>query len=413
MERKLTFKEKLLAITKRQKKKANKHSIIFLLVSVVLLGLLMMLPTPQATQATKDSDTRFTASFVGDMLFGRYVEEVTKHNGYDFLFENVKPYLLASDYVTGNFEQAVTKKETYKPKDKPIVFQASSDSVKALKKANFTVINVANNHFMDYNLNGLRDSFSAFNKYNLPLVGAVKEPLVGEDSKQPGDVYISYYGQQINLSKLVSTISYVNKNGLKVATLGFTDDFRSGFRATTERPGVLPANVEIMLPLIKEAKSKADLVFVHMHWGVEYDMEPSKRMKDLAKVISDAGADVIIGHHTHVLSSVDVYNNTIIFYGLGNFIFDQGWSRTKDSVIAQYHVSNNGQVKVELVPLRIREARPQQIGTLGQFYRLKVFRELTKYTSNKQDWVVENGKLVYSFTNPSLSKLGNVDDNGK
>src|SRR5699024_11604911 len=81
-------------------------------------------------------------------------------------------------------------------------------------------------------------------------------------------------------------------------------------------------------------------VIANVHWGIEYNKNPSKRQEDMAHAISDAGADVIVGHHPHVLSDIELYNNanneeTVIFYSLGNFIFDQGWTRTKDSAVAR------------------------------------------------------------------------------
>ncbi|MDV2888364.1 CapA family protein, partial [Alkalihalophilus pseudofirmus] len=78
---------------------------------------------------------------------------------------------------------------------------------------------------------------------------------------------------------------------------------------------------KIFIPMIAEASKKADLVLVHVHWGQEYDNEPNDRQKDLAKAIADAGADVIIGAHPHVLEPIEVYNGTVIFYSLGNFVF--------------------------------------------------------------------------------------------
>lgn len=384
MEREYTLKEKLLIFTKNQKKKANKHTFIALGIVIVLMTLFLIFDKAPIPQVTKEKDTVFSASMVGDMMFGGAVEEVTKQFGFSYLFENVNPYLANSDYVTGSFEN-------------PGVLHTSPAAVQALKKANFATLNVGNNQV---------NTFSAFEMKNLGIVGALKDPLPGSQNKLPTDVMVNDDGQQVNLSKLASTISYTEKNGIILATLGFTDKYAKENRATTNQPGILPANLEIMLPLIKEAKSHADLVFVHMHWGEEYEMEPSPRMKDLARAVSDAGADVIIGHNTHVLSSVDVYKNTLILYGLGNFITDQVMSRTGESVLAQYQVNKNGQVKVELIPLLIREGRPQAIGTMGWFTRGKIFKELTKYTTNKQNWVVENNKLVYKFSNP-LIKGGN------
>ena len=99
-----------------------------------------------------------------------------------------------------------------------------------------------------------------------------------------------------------------------------------------------------MIGKARDAKQgNADLVVVNMHWGQEYSTSATSRQTELAKAVIDAGADVIIGHHPHVLQSFDVYNDGIIFYSLGNFVFDQGWTRTKDSAMVQYHLAEDGQ----------------------------------------------------------------------
>src|SRR5699024_12851142 len=99
---------------------------------------------------------------------------------------------------------------------------------------------------------------------------------------------------------------------------------------------VAKAILENIVQTLQIANENADLVIDKVHWGIEYNKKPSKRQEDMAHAISDAGADVIVGHHPHVLSDIELYNNanneeTVIFYSLGNFIFDQGWTRTKDS----------------------------------------------------------------------------------
>src|SRR5699024_11775223 len=127
------------------------------------------------------------------------------------------------------------------------------------------------------------------------------------------------------------------------------------------------------------ANENADLVIANVHWGIEYNKNPSKRQEDMAHAISDAGADVIVGHHPHVLSDIELYNNanneeTVIFYSLGNFIFDQGWTRSEESAVAQYHINNDGKKRVERIPLRVKES--QHNDTKNQYDRIKIFKQL-------------------------------------
>ncbi|MBS4198473.1 CapA family protein [Bacillus sp. FJAT-49732] len=380
MARKLTAQERILRKLKRDKKKNLPYTIITLAITMILMIVFSVASEPPKIKVSNDKNTIFTATMAGDVMMGRNVEYVTNRYGQDYLFRYVKPYLESSDYVVSNFEHPVVLQDGYTKAEKYIHLKTSKESVETLKNLNFSAVTIANNHLKDYGKRGLVDTLNTFKEVGLDAVGA---GLDLEDSKK---------------------ISYQTKNNVKVALLGFTDSFTKGARALELRSGVLAADPEIFLPLINEAKMNADLVIVNVHWGQEYDNEAHPRQKEIAKAMVDAGADIIVGHHPHVLSSVEVYKNSVIFYSLGNFVFDQGWTRTRDSAIVQYKLHSNGKAKIEVTPLRIREATPKPIGKLGYFHAQKIFRTLTKDTPNKDEWKIENGKLTYELDHSNVLK---------
>src|SRR5690625_1733869 len=371
MKKNLTMQEKLLKFIKRQKKKTLKHALILLPITIGIMFFLNVVHKPALPIVEKDEEALVTASFVGDMMFGRYVENITKQHGEEFIFQYVEPFFRASDYVSGNFEHPVALSDDYTEADKNIHLSAPGKSVDMLKEMNFSVLNVANNHTMDYGEHGRRDTLNLFNETNLDLVGAGR-----------------------NLEDAEDTISYQNTNEIRIATLGFTDAYAKGFRATEYRGGILPFDPTIFIPMIGEASENADLGVVHAHWGQEYDNDPTTRQRELARAMSDAGADIIIGHHPHVLQSMEVYNDTVIFYSLGNFVFDQGWTRTKNSAIVQYKLLQDGSGRFEITPLNIREAQPRPLSTFNWLQKKVIFRQLTKRDPGVQ-WQEENGKLVF------------------
>ena len=374
-EKNLNFQEKLLKSVKRHKKKTLKHVLIafpFFLLFMIIFGVFYKPAVP--TVAT-DNDDLFTASFVGDIMMGRNVEKVTDRHGKEYPFKYAEPFFRSSDYVTGNFEAAVTdgNEDEYVKADKFIHLNTDRDSVTALKKMNFSALTVANNHAMDFTEQGILDTKKAFEQENLDLVG---------------------YGE--NLQEARNNISIQDVNGFKIATLGFTDIYGKEFPVQRSKPGVLTTDPTIMLPMVAKAKKQADFVMVHMHWGIEYDANPQPRQKKLAEALSEAGADVIIGHHPHVISSVDVYNDTVIFYSLGNFVFDQGWSRTRHSALAQMIFQKDGTARFEVLPMNIREGQPVPLGKSGYMQRKKIIQQLTKSSENLE-WKEENGKLVFEL----------------
>nr|WP_155112482.1 CapA family protein [Metabacillus mangrovi] len=370
----MKFEEKLLRFIKRNRRNSKTHAVVGLLIAAAVMFGFSFTEKPPVSGAPQYDGEVFTASFMGDIMMGRNVEKVTDQKGQDYLFKQVKPLLQNSDYITANFDHPITRNEAAPGDDsKHIQLRTGPESAQTLKNMNFSAVSLANTHTMDYKVQGLNDTRETFKKLGIGTTGAGS-----------------------NLKDARKSISYQNHNGVKVATLGFTDVYPEGAKATEYNSGVLAMEPENFVPMIAEAKKKADFVFVHAHWGQEYDVKPHPRQKDLAKALADAGADVVIGHHPHVLSPAEVYKDTVIFYSLGNFIFDQGWSRTRESVIAQMRLMNDGKARFELTPLKIEGAQPSPIRNLNELQKEKLRKQLTGDSQNL-DWYEENGKFIFEM----------------
>lgn len=370
MYKKLNLQEKIQLFIKNQKKKTGRQALLGVIVTGFLI-LTYVLFANTSVAKVKNDETAFTASFVGDIMMGRHVNEVIEKHGSDYLFEKVQPVFNQSDYVSGNFENPVLlqKEEVYEGEksEKNIHLFSRLEGAHAIKNAGFSVINLANNHMMDYGPNALVETLDTFNDLGMPHVGA------GNNVEEATEV------------------EYADYDGQRVATLGFTDVLVKGFSAQRYTAGVARATPENIVPAIQEAKKNADLVIVNVHWGIEYNKKPSKRQKEMAKIMADVGADIIVGHHPHVLSEIEVFDNgSVVFYSLGNFIFDQGWTRTKDSAIAQYHIDKDGKKSIEIIPVRLKEAQP--FVTKNPYARNKIFQQLTGKLEKSQ-FKKESGRL--------------------
>lgn len=375
MKRTLNAKEKTLIFTKRTKRKNLKYTAIVLPILIIVLIVTSWLSRTKDVEvvASKPNDT-LTMSMVGDIMMGRYVEEVTDSHGFDYLFRYMKPYFNASDYVSGNYEHPALAKDVskYEEADTAIRLNSYGNGVEAVKNAGFSVMTLANNHMMDFEEQGLIDTIDQFEKADMDYVG------VGS-----------------NITKAKENINYQDVKGVRVATLGFTDVYGKNAVAKNNQAGLLNSNPDLLFELIGNAKDakkgNADLVVVNMHWGQEYATSATGRQTELAKAVIDAGADIIIGHHPHVVQSFDMYKDGIIFYSLGNFIFDQGWTRTKDSAMVQYHLNENGQATIDVVPLLIKEATPRP--ATSSIDTSRIFRWLTKETSDNVQWTKKDDKI--------------------
>ena len=198
-----------------------------------------------------------------------------------------------------------------------------------------------------------------------------------------------------------------NNNGVVVNNINFallayndTDTVPDSYGAGQEHAGTSLMDLESMKLSVQNIRNTADIVIVSMHSGTEYSFEPNSRQIEFAHGAIDAGADLVYGHHPHVLQPVEEYNGKIIMYSLGNFVFDQMWSEeTKESIIANVTFSKEGVEKIEFTPLKIYDySQPRTVDAItGE----KILSRMKLPLSEKIfiQWDDENNKYIESSEN--------------
>jgi len=327
------------------------------------------------SQIKNGSDPIFTAAFTGDIMLGRSVRRAAQFYGYDMYFERIKEYWNGFDIVMGNFNTPlVSSDDDYIVADKE--FNVSSDPMclPAVKNAGYTLLGLANSHMMDFDKKALEFTLDTLDKEGITHVGA---------------------GRNIKESLQYTLQEY---NGVKVAVIAVTDIVNNvisgvkGFSATEHQAGVLSTRHSnpSYLDAVASAKEEADVVIVFMHWGDEYTTIISDSQRDIGKKLIDAGADFVIGSHAHIIQPAEIYRGKVIFYGLGNFVMDQGWNRTKDSVLLRMCLDKKGNNIFEAIPLRLENAAPAE--TDNPLFTRRIFRTLTKKLDSDQ-YKIENNRL--------------------
>ena len=221
-----------------------------------------------------------------------------------------------SDLLFGNLESVLS--DIGKPVQKEYVFSAEPRLVDLFTQWRFSHLSVANNHSFDYGREAWEQS-----------VGVLRTK---------GIVPVGGYSNETN-------IETVTAGGQEFAFLGFENL-------------VKPFNKKDVLSAITVAAKSHDVVVVSMHWGEEYQPEPDLLTVELAREMIDAGADIIFGHHPHVLQPVERYKDGLIFYSLGNFIFDQFGEAQNTSMIATVDVFEDGELDYSTTPVLIDEGFP-------------------------------------------------------
>jgi poly-gamma-glutamate capsule biosynthesis protein CapA/YwtB (metallophosphatase superfamily) len=183
--------------------------------------------------------------------------------------------------------------------DKPYTFRAHPRTLKFLHR-HFDALSLANNHSGDFG----------------PLAFGEMLDLLEHRN-------ISYFGGGRNLEHAHMPL-LMERNGLRIALLGYNEFFPRSFEADFDKPGIAWSEDEQVRLDIQAARTRyhADLVIPVMHWGWEHEKLASSRQLQLARLMIDAGADAVVGGHPHVTQNVDQYQGKPIIYSLGNFVFD-------------------------------------------------------------------------------------------
>ncbi|WP_230426986.1 CapA family protein [Cupriavidus yeoncheonensis] len=234
-------------------------------------------------------------AFVGDIMLDGIPGDTFKA-GRD-PFADFARILDAADIRIGNLECVIASRG--RPERKPFTFRANPYWVNVLK-GHFTALSLANNHTGDFG----RDAFSEM----LDLLEAQK---------------LSYFGGGRNLAEAHAPL-LIERNGLRIALLGYNEIFPRSFEADHAAPGLAWSEDEQVIADIVNARRlhHADLVIPFMHWGIEHEHHASARQRRLAHAMIDAGANAVIGGHPHVTQDIEQYKGRPIFYSLGNFVFD-------------------------------------------------------------------------------------------
>lgn len=285
-------------------------------------------PSHQESEAAPEKEPTISLSFAGDVMMSGNVEKTLQEKGYDYAFSHVSPLFLADDYTIVNLETPITERGT--PSDnKAFVYKSSPLAVPAMKQAGIDAVNLANNHTLDQGTEGLLDTLAALENHQIDYVGAGKD-----DARAYAPVYIE-------------------KNGIRVALLGFSRVIPEySWYAGKNKPGLAATyDPALAVQAIQEAQAGADVVIVIAHWGKEKVDDPIEHQTTLARTFIDAGADLVIGGHPHVLQGFEKYQDKWIAYSLGNFIFTRASEpKTWESMVLQAECTKQGSCELTMLP---------------------------------------------------------------
>ena len=318
-----------------------KSSSIVLAVSLFLGGTVEHMGTVPAVRSSRsteglssDASPALTILLTGDILLDRGVRQVINRHGVDHLFsDGIDSVFREAQIVVGNLECPATKIEA--PVFKQFIFRAEPEWLNTLHQHGFTHLNLANNHSIDQGREGLVDTKQNIEKAGMIPIGA---------------------GQNMTEASQPALLTSEPRNVWLIPSLRLALE---NYAYLPDKPCVSQEPMDSLLERVfhlRQSDSTA-VIIVSLHWGGEHTLRPVPRQRHEAHQLIQAGADILICHHTHTLQTIEEFQGHPIYYSIGNFIFDQRKPINSRACIVRLHIKKEDFL-VETIPIEIRNCVP-------------------------------------------------------
>jgi poly-gamma-glutamate synthesis protein (capsule biosynthesis protein) len=287
-----------------------------------------------------------TLALTGDVMLGRLVNDRLKDMQPEVVWGDVLPQLAQADLRIVNLECALTNHlQHWTRTEKMFHFRADPDVVRVLQVARIDACTLANNHILDYEEQGLRDTISVLNKAGIRHAGA---GVNAEEAAAPAILEVQ------------------GASPCRVALLSFTDN-EPDFTATAEHPGTNYLEVSLQQESlariangIAQAREQgANLVVFSNHWGANFVERPSPWFRSFARRVIELGADIYHGHSAHICQGIEIYQGKPILYDTGNFVDDYAVHpllRNDRSCLFKLMFEHEKLHRIELLPVSLSVA---------------------------------------------------------
>lgn len=282
----------------------------------------------------KEAGNTISLAVAGDVNFGDGVTPSITSNGVDYPWSSASAVFAQGDLAFVNLECCLSA--TGSPvAGKEFTFEGPPAATLGMKDAGIDVVSLANNHSLDYGTQAFVDTLT-----NLKNEG------------------IAYCGAGMNSTEAYSP-AVLSAHGKKVAFVAFSNVVPDGWSATATSPGcAVGFAADKVSRTVADAKANADYVVASFHWGIELATSPGSEQRSLARTAIDAGADVVLGHHPHVVQGFEVYKNRLIAYSLGNFVFSPPREISAKTLSVLIALNKDGLRQAKVVPMVISSCRP-------------------------------------------------------
>jgi poly-gamma-glutamate capsule biosynthesis protein CapA/YwtB (metallophosphatase superfamily) len=301
----------------------------------VLLLILILL----ASLASSCSSQSLKICFTGDVLLDRGVRKHIEKSGIDSVLSGAKVIFSKADYTVINLECPAVEENT--PLNKKYIFRAEPEWLNNLKKTGVTHCILANNHSYDQGREAVTET-----AYNITKAGMIQ------------------LGYGTNHTESCNPV-IIEKDGIKCAVFSSVFLPLENWMFLPDKPSICQADAAELAERTRTFKSENPdcFIIVALHWGVEYRQFPHSGQVSQAETLIEAGADMIIGHHPHVVQSIQFIDNKPIFYSLGNFVFDQSKPLQNQAIAVIVELDKSREPEFRIYPVKINACAPSIMTT--------------------------------------------------
>ena len=323
-------------------------------------------PTLLHSYTPENNDT-LTILFTGDILLDRGVRHVIERHGFHTLFadDSLRSLLKGANFVVGNLECPATT--VNQPAFKRFVFRSDPQWLDSLRAYGFTHLNLANNHSVDQGRDGLHDTRKNILKAGIIPIGAdsTMQAAAQEKTLPPAPPCmegsdVSLQDKLSNEEKHITPLHTGRGRGEGLYLLASNRLPLESFAYLPDRESVSQEPLDSLIHRVRSlrAADSTAVIVVMLHWGGEHTLRPLPQQRLEAHALIDAGADLLVGHHTHTLQTIETYKGKSIYYSIGNFIFDQQKPLNTQACIVRLRITSD-KIAVDTIPIRIDRCAPR------------------------------------------------------
>jgi poly-gamma-glutamate synthesis protein (capsule biosynthesis protein) len=286
-------------------------------------------------------NSTITIMAVGDVMlgdtphsYGFGVGSLIEKFGPEYPFINCSAALRDADIIFCNLEVVLSRFNRATAPFDEIVLRAQPEAAGGLAGAGFNIVSLANNHIMQHGADAVKETVGILSGYGIKTIG-------------------------LNIpDKDIANHAIININGIRIGFLAYNLRPRQYF---LDPPLYIRGEREIISKDITGLKPYTDFIVISLHWGDEFINYPSKVQMDLAHFIIDSGANIILGHHPHIIQGIESYKKGVIAYSLGNFIFDMWQERLRNTFVLKLILEKSGNIRYDIIPMLINSRFQPQI----------------------------------------------------